>query len=208
MSQAEGTLAASVGLVDIVDRLLSRGTVLVGESMISLAGVDLVYLKLNLLLASVAALKAGPSDASREGAAPAVQDALSGAGAGRQGRAPFAPEAAVPRGGRSVERPYEPRSVEGPYDDLIEPAARPAGEGASPDRGLAQLVLTLVELLRQLVERQAIRRVDAGGLSDDQVERMGLALRDLEARMVELREVFGLEETDINVDLGPLGKLL
>jgi hypothetical protein len=70
------------------------------------------------------------------------------------------------------------------------------------------LVLTLVELLRQLLERQAVRRMEGGGLSAEEVERMGLALSELEARMAELRLVFGLEEGDLNLDLGPLGQLL
>jgi CRISPR/Cas system-associated endonuclease Cas1 len=76
------------------------------------------------------------------------------------------------------------------------------------ERGLSQLVLTLIELLRQLVERQAIRRVEAGGLSDDQIERLGQALIALEERMEELKEVFGLDDEDLNIDLGPLGRLL
>jgi len=75
-------------------------------------------------------------------------------------------------------------------------------------RGLAQLVLTLIELIRQLMERQAIRRIEAGGLSDDQIERLGQALMALEDRMEELREDFGLDEKDLNLDLGPLGRLL
>jgi hypothetical protein len=75
-------------------------------------------------------------------------------------------------------------------------------------RGLAQLVLTLIELLRQLMERQAIRRVEAGGLSDDQVERLGQALMALEQRMDELKQDFGLRDEDLNLNLGPLGNLL
>ena len=75
-------------------------------------------------------------------------------------------------------------------------------------RGLAQLVLTLIELLRQLMERQAIRRVEAGDLADDQVERLGQALMELEDRMEELKEIFGLEDRDLNINLGPLGNLL
>jgi hypothetical protein len=75
-------------------------------------------------------------------------------------------------------------------------------------RGLAQLVLTLVELLRQLMERQAIRRVEAGDLSDEQVERLGQALIALEERMKELKEDLGLADADLNLDLGPLGRLL
>lgn len=82
---------------------------------------------------------------------------------------------------------------------------------ADPDdlgRGLAQLVLTVIELLRQLMERQAIRRVEAGGLSDEQIERLGQALIALEERMDELKRDFGLADADLNLDLGPLGTLL
>jgi hypothetical protein len=75
-------------------------------------------------------------------------------------------------------------------------------------RGLAQLVLTVIELLRQLMERQAIRRVEAGGLSDEQVERLGQALMALEQRMDELKQDFGLTDEDLNLNLGPLGNLL
>jgi gas vesicle protein GvpK len=82
---------------------------------------------------------------------------------------------------------------------------------ADPDnveRGLAQLVLTLIELLRQLMERQALRRVEAGGLEPEEVERLGSTLMALEQRMDELKEVFGLSDEDLNLDLGPLGRLL
>ncbi|MEU1981135.1 gas vesicle protein K [Nocardia sp. NPDC019395] len=78
----------------------------------------------------------------------------------------------------------------------------------SVERGLVTLVLTLVELLRQLMERQALRRVDDGNLSDAQVERIGTTLMLLEQRMDELREHFGLTPEDLNIDLGPLGPLL
>lgn len=76
------------------------------------------------------------------------------------------------------------------------------------ERGLAQLVLTIVELLRQLMERQALRRVQAGGLSDEQIERLGETLMLLSERMEELKRDFGLEDRDLNLDLGPLGRLL
>ena len=76
------------------------------------------------------------------------------------------------------------------------------------ERGLAQLVLTIVELLRQLMERQALRRVEAGGLSDEQVERLGSTLMLLAERMKELKHEFGLDDKDLNLDLGPLGRLL
>jgi hypothetical protein len=78
----------------------------------------------------------------------------------------------------------------------------------SVERGLVSLVLTIVELLRQLMERQALRRVDDGTLTDEQIEKIGSTLMALEQRMTELREHFGLEPEDLNLDLGPLGPLL
>jgi hypothetical protein len=76
------------------------------------------------------------------------------------------------------------------------------------ERGLVQLVLTVVELVRELMERQALRRVEAGGLSDEEVERLGRTLMLLSERMDELKEHFGLDDEDLNLDLGPLGRLL
>jgi hypothetical protein len=76
------------------------------------------------------------------------------------------------------------------------------------ERGLAQVVLTIVELLRQLMARQALRRIDDGTLSEDQVERLGQTFMLLAERMEELRHEFGLDEEDLNLNLGPLGKLL
>ncbi|MEU0088561.1 gas vesicle protein K [Streptomyces sp. NPDC006274] len=76
------------------------------------------------------------------------------------------------------------------------------------ERDLAALVLTVVELLRQLMERQALRRVDTGELTEDQEERIGMTLMLLEDRMDVLRDEFGLEPGDLNIDLGPLGPLL
>jgi hypothetical protein len=76
------------------------------------------------------------------------------------------------------------------------------------EQGLAKLVLTLVEFLRQLLERQAIRRMDGGTLTDDEIERVGVALMRLEAKVRELAEAFGLDPDDLNLGLGPIGKLL
>jgi hypothetical protein len=75
-------------------------------------------------------------------------------------------------------------------------------------RDLAKLVLTVIELLRRVVEHQAVRRMDDPDLSEEQVERMGLALRALDQKMTEVREVFALSPEDLNIDLGPLGRLL
>src|SRR5213594_446841 len=76
------------------------------------------------------------------------------------------------------------------------------------EQGLAKLVLSLIELLRQLLERQAIRRMQGGSLTDEQVEQMGEALMKLEAKINELARHFNLTPADLNLDLGPLGRLV
>ena len=73
---------------------------------------------------------------------------------------------------------------------------------------LGQLVLTLVKLLHELLERQGIRRIETGSLTDDQIERLGLTLMKQAQEIDRLRQEFGLEEDDLNIDLGPLGQLL
>ena len=73
--------------------------------------------------------------------------------------------------------------------------------------GLGQLVLTLVKLLHELLERQALRRIDAGSLSEEQIERLGLTLMRQAGEIERLRREFGLEEDELNLDLGPLGRL-
>jgi hypothetical protein len=101
----------------------------------------------------------------------------------------------------------------GPFAAASEPLGDALSRRINADpenvaQGLAQLVLTIVELLRQLMERQALRRIDSGTLTDDQIERMGSTFMELDRAMTELREQFGLEAEDLNLDLGPLGRLL
>ena len=91
------------------------------------------------------------------------------------------------------------------------PAVFPRRIEADPERverGLAQLVLTLIELLRQLMERQALRRMEQGTLDEEQIERLGVTFMKLAERMDELKREFGLRDEDLNLDLGPLGNLL
>lgn len=76
------------------------------------------------------------------------------------------------------------------------------------EQSLAKLVLTLIEFIRQLLEKQAIRRMEAGSLSDDEIERMGETFLKLEQRMIELKATFGLQDEELNLSLGPLGNLL
>lgn len=94
----------------------------------------------------------------------------------------------------------------------MRPANQEPGKiNLDPDKaedGLAQLVLTVIELLRQIVERHAIRRVEGGTLTDEQIEDLGEALMNLEEKMEELKEVFDLDAEDLNLDLGPIGRLM
>jgi Gas vesicle protein K len=76
------------------------------------------------------------------------------------------------------------------------------------EKGLVQLVLTIVELLRQLMERQALHRIEGGSLSSEEIERLGRTFLALSERMDELKDQFGLDDKDLNLNLGPLGDLL
>lgn len=104
--------------------------------------------------------------------------------------------------------------VTGPLTDAVERAAGRFGTDEDDtdedgvERDLMKLVLTIVELLRQLMEKQALRRVEHGDLTEQQEERVGLTLMILDERMGELRDRYGLAPEDLNLDLGPLGSLL
>ena len=76
------------------------------------------------------------------------------------------------------------------------------------EQGLAKLVLTLIELVRQLLEKQAIRRMEGGSLTDEEIERLGETFMKLEEKMAELKTTFGLQDEDLNLNLGPLGDLM
>ncbi|MEU8176914.1 gas vesicle protein K [Microbispora hainanensis] len=110
------------------------------------------------------------------------------------------------------DQPERDQSQPDPRERGAEPGrSGPWRLNTDPDavrRDLSRLVLTLVELVRQLVERQAIRRMDQGDLSDEQVETLGLTLMRLEEAMNELCERFDISPSDLNLDLGPLGTLL
>ncbi|HEV2964592.1 MAG TPA: gas vesicle protein K [Candidatus Angelobacter sp.] len=113
-------------------------------------------------------------------------------------------------------RKVTPQEIAAAVSDLNR-ELRAVGEGTieridcSPEnieQGLARLVLSLVELLRRLLERQAIRRMEGGSLNDAKVEEMGQALMKLEMKVHEIAAVFGLKPEDLNLELGPLGNLL
>ena len=199
---------AAVSLVDAVDLLLNRGALLTGEATLSLAGVDLVYVGLNLLITSVETMRqqglASGRNAPHRPLPPPGLRPLAGNMPG--GAAPRPPEIAVP--GAAVPTPADRDLAPGQTAALLRLAEQKGEGGERPEQGLARLVLALVELLRQLLERQAVRRMEGGGLADADVERMGLALRELEQTMTLMRESFGLSAEDLTSILGPLGQLL
>ncbi|HEX8035567.1 MAG TPA: gas vesicle protein K [Ktedonobacterales bacterium] len=111
------------------------------------------------------------------------------------------------------------RRLDGDLDSLREFAGQYAqvnaglprrinADQSNVEQGLAKLVLTLIELIRQLLERQALRRIEGGSLSEDQIERLGETFMKLEHKMEELKETFGLSDEDLNLNLGPLGDLM
>ncbi len=188
-----------LGLVDAVDHLINRGAVVSGKATLSLANIDLVFLQLNLLLSSVETLQQSGDMRDRAILFPDIPG-MPGTGADIASRPP-------------------PTSLAGAVGPFIAPGVSPREPIAAPgtkkdqvdtpySKSLTQLVITLAELLRQLMERQAIRRMEGGNLTNTEVERLGLALKDLDSEMKRLRSVFGLNEDDIQIDLGPIGRLL
>jgi hypothetical protein len=184
--------APEATLVDLVDRLLGKGVVVSGDVTLSVADVDLVYVNLRALVASVGTLACDPYPAAR----PALL-------------APRKPTC------REEKREEPPPSLPRRRAQSA-PARRPVSSfgqriETDPERvekGLAQLVLTIVELLRELMERQALRRIDDETLDEEQVDRLGETFMLLERRMAELKESFGLTDEDLNLNLGPLGNLV
>lgn len=116
------------------------------------------------------------------------------------------PRATIASGGLSV------REIEDLQQELarLRAAAQPSRWNPDADdvrRSVAKLVLTLVEFIRRVLERQAIRRHEEGTLTPDETERVGMALMRLEETIVEMAEAFGLDPRDLNLELGPLGRL-
>jgi hypothetical protein len=116
-------------------------------------------------------------------------------------------------GKRRAAGPIEVREIESLRAEIerVAKSTRPPRWNADPDdvrRSVVKLVLTLVEFVRQLLERQALRRMDAGTLTEEETEAVGLALMRLEETVRDLGAQFGLASEDLNLDLGPVGKLV
>ncbi len=200
----------ALDLSDLLNTVLDRGAVLHGEVTIAVADVDLIKLNLGLLLQAVATAE---QRISGRGLAAATAGSLAGSmGTVPHRGAPIFDAGATERAGpspaqrgHSTSRPDQrERSLNAVAQGLPE---RINADATGPETGLARLVLTLIEVLRKVLEHQAVRRMEGGRLSGDEVERLGLALAKLNDRMGELKRVFGLSEEDLQIDLGPLGRL-
>ena len=186
-------------LVGLLDGLIDQGVHVAGDLSIGLANVALIRVALRLLVASEETAQRtgvrhdpapGPTDRARSKPSPPPPSAEPAAPPPR----PSPPSRPAPAP-RPVGR--RPSAVSGEPGRSVEAADR-----EQLVRGVSQLVLTVVEVIRELLERQAIRRVDAGTLTDDQVERLGIALQALEERMDEVKQIFGVDDEDLNLDLG------
>lgn len=192
-------------LSDVLSNLLDKGVALRGGVTLAVADIDLVYLDLALLLTAVeSAIREpkrmpllatafgrpdlAPTRRSRD-QAPAIQSG---------------PAAEIASAARNTEAGGEGVSIAELAPGLPE---RINADSNAAENGLARLVLTLIELLRKVLEHQAIRRMDGGGLTEAEVEKLGLAMLRLHKRMEDMKEVFGLADEDLQVDLGPLGRL-
>jgi len=187
-----------IELAEVLSHVLDKGVVLRGEVMLAVADVDLIRLDLGLLLSAV-------ETAMRRSGEPGSRGAI---GAARPRSA-----AEVPSG--STMESQVVQSLHAPSDAVVAPLETVA-EGLPPrlntdpdkvENGLAKLVLTLIEVLRKVLEHQAVRRMEGGHLSDAEVERLGVALLRLNDRMQDMKGIFGLTDEDLEIDLGPLGKL-
>ena len=166
--------------------------------MLAVADIDLVKLDLGLLLTAVeSALQRGSGHASLTGLRRDVE----------RGAIEAAPEKPIRRE-VAAALPITSETQEAALEAVAESLPpRVNADTETVENGLARLVLTLIEVLRKVLEHQAIRRMEGGHLSTEEVERLGIALLRLNDRMQEMKGVFGLKDEDLQIDLGPLGRL-
>lgn len=224
-----------ITLVETLDKVLNKGVILSGDLTISVADVDLVFVGLKLLLASVETAEkmrcgykryeyvggnSGKGEVENENAdMVAVIPVCSASGRfAEEDREPLsvqgnkkdtgqAPIEAKLHTGQAVMTTFAEGFSEQP-EEIKAVFPKIDAEPEKVEQGVAKLVLTLVDLIRKLMEKQAIRRIDGGSLSDKEVEKLGYTFMRLENKMEELKKVFGLKDEDLNINLGPIGNLM
>jgi len=166
-------------LVDVLDTLIDKGAVVHGDLVVRLADLDLLFIGLRVMLTSI----------SR-------QEKIQEARVGGINRAEIGDEVFI------VKLENQIKKAQVHINQMIN-----ADKPQEAESGLAKLVLTLIKLIVDLVEREARRRVEGGYLTQMEIQKLGMNLQALETKIEELRLVFGLKKEDLNLDLGPLGKL-
>jgi hypothetical protein len=192
-------------LSDLLSHVLDKGVVLKGEVMLAVADIDLVRLDLGLLLTAVeTAIRRGGADDWR-----GRGNLESPRGLGPPSLADVDATAASPVEAAVIQSLAAPETATvAPLEAVAERLTpRLNTDPEKVENGLARLVLTLIEVLRKVLEHQAVRRMEGGHLSDEEVERLGVALLRLNDRMQDMKGIFGLTDDDLQIDLGPLGKL-
>ncbi len=181
-----------VELSEMLSHILDKGVVLRGEVMLAVADIDLIKLDLGLLLTGVETVL------RRQQARSLASQEIESVGE--------VPDSAESETVRALNPPSS-----APVTQLGEVAeGLPPRLNTDPEKvenGLAKLVLTLIEVLRKVLEHQAVRRMEGGHLSEAEIEKLGVALLRLNDRMQEMKDIFGLTDEDLQIDLGPLGKL-
>jgi hypothetical protein len=177
---SESQKEQNVGLVDVLDRAIEKGIVVHGDVAVSLANIDLIFVGLRLIVTSAskaASLNDGPQLATSKKLSTKDKEYIS-----KLERAIKNAEREIPKALKS----RDPKDIE---------------------KNLAKLVITITELLRRVMEREALRQVQNGVIGAVDRRKLGLALKALAKKMELIRATFGLDEEDINMDLGPLGKM-
>jgi len=169
----------NASLVDALDTVIDKGAVVQGDIVVRIADLDLLAIQLKLILVSMTRLQAQQGKRTDE----VNQNELGD-------------EVYL----KKMENQIEKAQVH--INQMIN-----ADNSQEAESGLAQLVLTLIKLITDLVEREAMRRVEGGQLTQTEIQKLGLNLQAIETKIEELRLVFGLKEEDLNLNLGPLGKL-
>jgi len=169
----------NASLVDALDVVIDKGAVVQGDIVVRIADLDLLAISLKIILVSMSRLQTQQGKRTDKVNINEMGD-----------------EVYL----KKMESQIEKAQVH--INQMIN-----AENSQEAESGLAQLVLTLIKLITDLVEKEAIRRVEGGQLTEIEMQKLGLNLQAIETKIEELRLVFGLKEEDLNLDLGPLGKL-
>ena len=169
-----------VTLTDALDKVLEKGAVINGDIVVTLADVDLIFVGLRLILTSIS-----------------KAEEISGRTFGERNREPTSEDKEY------IEKLQEEiRRIEQNIPRHID-----LGHPQRAEKGLAKLILGLVEVIRKILEKESCRRVKSGTLSSIEIQKLGLSLKAIKKKIAEIQAIFGIEDEELNIDLGPIGNL-